>query len=96
MKAANRLTLIVNLVFSLLVLLLIWLRLLAEPLDSQKNRLTTWEAPNVADNIDKMDYSNPHKCVFKKEINLIFAIESKNMQRSLGNRKKRKQKEKHT
>ena len=46
----------------------------------------------MADNIDKIDYSKPHKWVFEKEIKLILAIESKNMQRSWGSRIKKKAK----
>ena len=91
-KAAHRMTLIVNLVFPLLVLLLIWLGLFAEPLDSQKNRPTTWEAPNLVDNIDEMDYYKRYKCVFEREINLIPTEESGNMQRSCGSRIERKTK----
>ena len=91
-KAAHRMTLIVNLVFPLLVLLLIWLGLFAEPLDSRKNRLTTWEAPSLVDNIYEMDYYKRYKCVFEREINTISIEESENMQRSWGSRIKRKTK----
>ena len=92
MKAAHRMTLIVNLVFSLLVLLLIWLFFFAEPLDSRKNRLTTFEAPSLADNIYKMNYYKRYKCVCEREINTISIEESENMQRSWGSRIKRKTK----
>jgi hypothetical protein len=66
-----------NLGFSLLVLLLICLRLLAELLNSRKNPLSIWGVPSLAEKIYELNY---YKSFLEDGKKLITSSESKKVQ----------------
>ena len=67
MKAVYKLTLIVNLVFSLLVLLYIWPTLIVESSDSFEKQSSIAKQPSLAEDINNIENYKYRKCRAKEQ-----------------------------